>query len=97
MHDPISTTQITYHGGLAFFGALVHASNAHRTGKSKTLLDFAILTLMSSFSGVMFAIFGLYLFPESTHISMAMAGTGGYLGVEGMTLIVERLKLLITK
>lgn len=97
MNEPISTTQITYHGGLAFFGALVHASNAHRTGKSKTLLDFCILTLMSSFSGVMFALLGLYIFQDSIHLSMAMAGTGGYLGVEGMSIIVERLKLLIQR
>lgn len=97
MHEPISTTQITYHGGLAFFGALVHASNAHRNGRSKTLLDFAILTLMSSFSGVMFALLGLYVFQDNTYLSMAMAGTGGFLGVEGMTIIVERLKLLISK
>ena len=97
MAEPISTTQITYHGVLAFFGALVHASNAHRKGSSKTVVDFAILTLMSSFSGVMFALLGLYLFQDSVHLSMAMAGTGGYLGVEGMSIIVEKFKFLISR
>jgi len=97
MTDLITSTQIVAHGGLAFFGALVHASKAHRSGQSKTLFDFLILTLMSSFSGVMFALLGMYLFQDNAYLSMAMAGTGGFLGVEGMTIIVERLKLFITK
>lgn len=97
MHEPIAATQITYHGGLAFFGALVHACKAHRSGQSKTLIDFILLTLMSSFSGVMFALLGVYLFQDNTYLSMAMAGTGGFLGVEGMTIIVDKLRSLIAK
>jgi hypothetical protein len=85
------------HGGFALFGAIVHASQAHRTGKSKTLADFAILVVMSSFSGVMFSLVAIYYFPQDTYLTMAMAGTGGFLGVEGMSILVDKLRILITK
>lgn len=76
------------HGALAVFGAIVHASKAHREGTSKTFMDFIILTLMSSFSGVMFALIGFEMFGHESYLSLAMAGTGGFIGVEGMTMIV---------
>lgn len=86
------------HGGLALFGAIVHASKAHRAGESKTATDFIVLTIMSSFSGVMFSLVGFYFFGESQpYITMALAGTGGYLGVEGMAIIVDTLRTLINK
>lgn len=97
MHEPISTTQIMAHGGFALFGAVVHASQAHRCGRSKTLTDFGILVIMSSFSGVMFSLVGLHYFPQDTYLTMAMAGTGGFLGVEGMSILVDKLRILITK
>lgn len=79
------------HGALAVFGAIVHASKAHRDGTSKNLLDFCILTIMSSFSGVMFALIGFEMFGHESYLSLAMAGTGGFVGVEGMTFIVSFL------
>lgn len=77
------------HGILAFFGAIVHASKAHREGKSKTAVDFITLTIMSSFSGVMFALLGFEMFGHDSYYSLAMAGTGGFVGVEGMTFIIS--------
>lgn len=85
------------HGVLAFFGALVHASKAYRAGQTKSFLDYCALVMMSSFSGVMFALLALYLFNEPSYLTMAMAGTGGFLGVEGMTLIIDRLQSIISK
>lgn len=89
MEDPINSTQIAVHSFIAVFGAITHALNAYRKGESKTLVDFIALTVMSSFSGAMFAIIGLYLFPENIHLSMAMAGSGGFIGVEGMTYVIK--------
>ena len=101
MHEPVTTTQIAIHGGIALFGAITHALQAHRKGESKSLLDFVVLTAMSSFSGVMFAIIGLQVFEHQAYLSMAMAGTGGFLGVEGMAvlvpLIIDKLRILIKK
>jgi hypothetical protein len=45
--------------------------------------------MMSSFTGVMFAVAGFEMFGHESYLTLAMAGTGGYLGVEGMTIIVK--------
>lgn len=92
MHEIAHTTQYAVHGAIAFFGAVVHALDSHRKGTSKTILDFVTLTVMSSFSGVMFALLGLQFFPEQIYFTTALAGTGGYLGVEGMSIIVSMIK-----
>lgn len=83
------------HGILAFFGALVHALKAHRSGTTKSLVDFLALTVMSSFSGVMFAFLGLQMFPEHIYITLMLAGTGGFLGVEGMAIIIDNVRQFI--
>lgn len=97
MHEPLSSSVVMTHGIIAIFGAVVHAAQSHRNGHSKTFLDFIVLTLMSSFSGAMFALIGLQFFSEQVYFTMAMAGTGGYLGVEGMTIIVNMVKDTISK
>lgn len=90
--EPATTKIIVVHGALAVFGAMVHAAKAHRDGTSKTVIDFLTLTAMSSFSGVMFALLGLHMFGEQSYLTMAMAGTGGFLGVESMTIVINRIK-----
>lgn len=84
-------TTVTLHGSIAVFGAIVHASNAHRTGQSKGLLDFLLLTLMSSFSGVIFALAAVQAF-DNQYITLAIAGSGGFLGVEGLTILAGKLR-----
>ena len=81
------------HGLLAVFGALVHASNAHRNGNTKNATDFLALAFMSSFSGVMFALLGLEMFGPVSYLTMAMAGAGGFIGVEGMTFVLIYLRI----
>jgi len=97
MSEPITTSQIAVHGTLALFGAVVHALDAHRKGKSKTISDFLALTVMSSFTGAMFSILGFNFFPDQVYITSALAGMGGWLGVEGLAVIVDKLKDLISK
>jgi hypothetical protein len=77
---------------IAFFGAFVHALNAQRNGNTKNFLDVITLTIISSFSGVMFFIIGLHFLGEGSYLTIALAGSGGFLGVEGMTIIVSVLK-----
>jgi len=93
---PVSYS-VAAHGFIALFGGVVHAAKAYRAGATKTLLDFAVLTVMSSFTGVIFALIALHTFPEQQYLTLAMAGTGGFLGVEGMTIIIERVRQVITK
>lgn len=77
------------HGVVAFFGALVHALNAYRNGDTKNAVDIISLTVISSFSGVMFAFIGLHFFQEGSYLTLAFAGSGGFLGVEGMSIIIK--------
>lgn len=95
MMEPITSTQVITHGGLAVFWAVVHALNAHRQWKSKSFLDFIILVVMSSFTWVMFTLIALHLFPTATYLLFAMSGAGGYLGVEWMGMVVWYLKTRI--
>ena len=99
MPETITLAAIAKHGTIVLFGAVVHALIAHRKGVSKTLLDFFALTIMSSFSGIIFALIGLHIFgPDQQYITLALAGTGGYLGVEGMSIITSRfIKQIIKK
>lgn len=79
------------HAVLALFGAIAHAANAHRRGLSKGLADFVMLTFMSSFSGLIFALIALNVF-DSPYLTLASAGAGGFLGVEGLTYLAEKIR-----
>jgi hypothetical protein len=79
------------HGALAIFGALVHATKVYRAGGTKNFLDYIALVFMSSFSGVMFLLLALQWFGAESYLTGAMAGAGGFIGVEGMTLVIDYL------
>lgn len=87
MLEPLSTSVLIKHGFMAFFGGIVHALTEHRQGTSKTFTDFLILTIISSFSGILFGFIALKFFPDNEYISLAMAGSGGFMGLEGLKLI----------
>ena len=76
------------HALIALFGAFAHALDSNRKGQTKSFTDFIALTIMSSFSGAIFALVGLHFLPDQSYLTTAIAGTGGYLGIEGMSYIV---------
>ena len=86
--EPISTSLVVKHGILAVFGGIVHALSAYRRGETKGWLDIIVLSIISSFTGVIFALIALYLYPN-TYLSFAIAGMGGFVGVEGMSWVQE--------
>lgn len=87
----LTLSSVAKHGTIAIFGALAHSIRAHRDGQSKGLMDFALLTIMSSFSGVIFALVALNTFGNE-YITLAAAGAGGFLGVEGLTMLAEKIR-----
>ncbi len=92
MSEPVTTVTlgtIATHGGVALFGAFAHAINAHRNGTSKGIMDFLALTVLSSFSGIIFAFFAFHLF-DNAYITLAITGSGGYVGVEGLALVSKK-------
>lgn len=92
MTEPVSTSAIVFHWGLAIFWALVHALSAHRNGTSKSFLDFLILVVISSFTWVMFTLLAFHMFPASVYLTGACAGFGGFVWVEGMSFVAAILK-----
>jgi len=98
MAEPtISVSYIVQHSMIAFFGGVAHAINKHRNGDSKTFMDFVLLTILSSFFGVLFGFIGIHFYPNSEYLTMAIAGTGGWLGIESTGILVEFLKKRFTK
>lgn len=92
MQDPLSAAIVLKHGSIALFGAVVHALMAHRSGESKTFTDFLVLVCVSSFSGVMFALLALHFWGGAEYLTLCAAGTGGYVGVEGMSILIQQAK-----
>ncbi len=87
LHLPI----ILKHGILAVFGGIVHALSAYRRGETRGILDIVILSIISSFTGIIFAFIALSFQPEG-YFTYAAAGVGGFLGIEGMAWVTEIIK-----
>lgn len=96
LQQDASLTTLLAHGVAAIFGGLTHALNAQRKGTTKGWSDVLVLTVISSFSGVVFALVSLYMF-DNLYITIAAAGSGGFLGVEGLAVIAKRVQDMIAK
>ena len=91
----VSISVLVKHGSVALVGGFAHAINKHRRGESKGFVDLIALSLMSSFFGLLFGFIALYLFNNNEYITLAMAGTGGWLGIEGISLLMGIIKKLL--
>jgi hypothetical protein len=93
MPEPvITTTALAKHGVIALFGAVVHALNAHRLGKVKGVFEIAVLTVIASFSGVMFFLAAISIFGKDSYWTVLITGAGGFLGIEGLNTLVNAIK-----
>ena len=94
MAEPVSISigVIFQHTVVAIFGGIAHAINKHRNGMSKTFMDFLLLTIMSSFFGVIFGFIAIHFFPMSEYLTLSIAGTGGWLGIEATGILIEFVK-----
>lgn len=97
MSEPLSTTAVVNHFTIAFFGGLAHAINKHRNGESKTVVDFLLLTIMSSFFGVLFGFLAISLYPNNEYLTMAVAGSGGWFGIESTGVLFSIISKKIQK
>lgn len=94
MAEPVSISAsiILQHTLVAIFGGIAHAINKHRNGMSKTFMDFFLLTILSSFFGVMFGFIAIHFFPSSEYLTLSIAGTGGWLGIEATGILIDFVK-----
>lgn len=97
MSEPLSTAAVTNHFIIALFGGLAHAINKHRNGESKNMTDFILLTIMSSFFGVLFGFIAISLYPNNEYLTMAVAGSGGWFGIESTGLLLNIIAKKIQK
>lgn len=88
----LTASAVFKHALLAIFGGFAHAINAQRNGQTKNLMDFILLTLLSSFFGVLFGLIGLAILPNNEYLTLALAGTGGWLGIEGAAILIDFAK-----
>jgi hypothetical protein len=99
MTEPVSTTfslaELSKLMIIPVIGALAHALDSVRTGKTKSLRDFFILSFISGFSGLMFLLLALAAAPNNIYVIGLVAGAGGWLGVEGMATITNFVKRTI--
>jgi len=97
MNELPQTNQLMAHAALALFGGVVHALVKHQKGETKVWMDIVILTIVSSFSGVVFGLVAL-IFISPGYASLAFTAAGGYLGVEGLSVLTARLRdVLVSK
>lgn len=92
MISEIATWTLIKHWILAIFGAIVNALSVHRKGESKSFLDFIILTIMSSFTWVMFTLLALHFVPASPYLALAASWAWGYIGIEWMSMVTQIIK-----
>ena len=98
MPEPASSITagvLVKHATMAVLGGFAHAINKHRNGESKGIVDLIALTILSSFFGLLFGFLSLYLFGRNEYLTLAFAGTGGWLGIEGVGIILGIIKKLL--
>lgn len=91
-HSVLATSVFWKHAVLAVSGGIAHAINAQRNGQTKNWMDFILLALMSSFFGVLFGLIALSVIGEDEYLTLAIAGAGGWLGIEGAGMLIDFLK-----
>lgn len=80
---------------MASFGGVARQLNNYANGVPFKMGIFVASTIMSGFSGYMFALLGQSLSLTSTLLFM-MAGAGGFMGDQAMKLVVEFLTKRVT-
>lgn len=78
----------TIYGLIAIFGGIARYLNNYLHGGLFNWKFFMASTVVSGFSGYMFALVGLSLSLPSP-VLFAMAGTGGFFGDQTMKLVLE--------
>jgi hypothetical protein len=93
--------QILITMGVIIFGAIVHATAqlkiARETNSEFEFMDFAILTVIASFSGLVFGLFSTFFFDSEVAVILASA-IGAFLGMAGLNKIASIfLDLLVAR
>ena len=87
----IDYTALTIHGAFALIGGLAKAIKR----KKNRAVEYFACGLVSSFSGVLFAIIFKHFFPNMEYLHLAAAGIGGWVGSDGIEFLYKLLKKML--
>jgi hypothetical protein len=85
---------------LAFFGAVVHATNqlriARKYGDSFGFIDVAILLPTCIFSGLLFGLLAQLMSDNPIHLMLSVS-TGAFLGIAGLNKVADAVLSMIIR
>ena len=84
----VDFTSLALHGSMAFIGGIVRAIKK----KKSRVVEYITFGLVSSFSGVIFALIFKHFYPNYEYLHLAVAGIGGWAGSDGIEFIYKLLK-----
>jgi len=87
----IDWTSLLIHGGMAFMGGIAKATKK----KKSRILEYVACGVVASFSGVLLAVVLKHFLPTAEYLHLAGAGVGGWLGADGIEIIVKIIKKVI--
>lgn len=100
MIKTILSSKFLIAGGMCFFGATVHVSNASRlarkSGQELSRMDMFALYVSALFSGMVFGITALLLSGNELHFMLAVS-IGSFLGLTGLTKITDIILSVLTR
>lgn len=93
------TSEITRHAMIAFMAGIAHALQNGDTrkelGRWERVGEFIASTLIASFSGVIFGLLALSYFGGESYMTLAITGSGGFVGAKGLKMISEALVIAV--
>ena len=87
-------SEIIKHGIIALIAGFAHALNERRDEKASKMVkigEFIASVLIASFSGVIFGLIALEMFGQGSYLTLAITGSGGFIGAKGLKIISESL------
>ncbi len=79
------------------FGGITHALVEQRAGKVRSFIDGMILAFISGFCGMMWTLVAVHFYQDDFTIIGFAGGLGGYLSLQGLSVIVTVVKNKIIK
>jgi len=99
-----SVSELMKHAMIALVAGFAHALNERKESPSSASVkigEFVASVLIASFSGVIFGLISLEFFGEGSYLTLAITGSGGFIGAKALKMISETmvtfLQVVVTK
>lgn len=95
MSEPITSVVIAKwiaYSIWSVFGGLVHTLTEHRKGRIRSWKDGMVLTIISTFTGSLWTLLALHVYPNDTAMVILAGGLGGFLSLNGLAMVLTYFK-----